>query len=43
MYVIGATKAESLNIIRDYHHTRRDVIHKIFDLIDNLDKEYVLV
>ena len=37
------TKAESLNIIRDYHHTRRDVIHKIFDLIDNLDKEYVLV
>tara|TARA_A100001037_G_scaffold281182_1_gene284604 strand:- start:1010 stop:1840 length:831 start_codon:yes stop_codon:yes gene_type:complete len=37
------TKEESLNIIRDYHHTRRDVIHKIFDLIDNLDKEYVLV
>ena len=36
------TKVESLNKIRNYHHTRRKVIEQIFDLIDNLDKEYIL-
>ena len=36
------TKEESLNKIRNYHHTRRKVIEQIFDLIDNLDKEYIL-
>ena len=30
------TKDEGLDIIRDYHHTRRDVIHKIFKLINDL-------
>ena len=30
-------------MIRDYHHTRRDVIYKIFKLIDDLDNEYLLV
>jgi len=29
-------KQESLNIIRDYHYTRRDVINKIFDLVDSI-------
>ena len=37
------SKVESLTMIRDYHHTRRDVIYKIFNLINNLDKEYLLV
>ena len=36
------TKVESLNKIRNYHHTRRKVIEQIFDLIDNLDKDYIL-
>ena len=36
------TKEESLNKIRNYHHTRRKVIEQIYDLIDNLDKEYIL-
>ena len=29
------TKKDSLSIIRDYHHTRKDVINKIFYLISN--------
>lgn len=37
-------KIESLNIIRDYHHTRRDVINKIFNLIDSINNnEYSLI
>ena len=36
------TKEESLSIIRDYHHTRRDVIHKIFHLIDKIGRDYNL-
>jgi|TARA_B110000902_G_scaffold263260_1_gene341937 8-oxo-dGTP pyrophosphatase MutT (NUDIX family) len=30
------SKVDGLHIIRDYHHTRRDVIHKTFKLIDGL-------
>ena len=37
------TKEESLNIIRDYHHTRKDVIYKIFNLIKELDLKYSLI
>jgi len=36
------TKEESLQKIRNYHHTREKVIEQIFDLLDNLDKEYIL-
>ena len=37
-------KKESLNIIRDYHHTRKDVIHKIFNLIDGINNnDYSLI
>jgi len=36
------SKKESLSIIRNYHHTRRDVIHKIFNLIDKIGKDYNL-
>ena len=37
-------KQESLNIIRDYHYTRRDVINKIFDLIDSIyNNHYSLI
>tara|TARA_Y100001970_G_scaffold289527_1_gene420217 strand:- start:1827 stop:2666 length:840 start_codon:yes stop_codon:yes gene_type:complete len=38
------TKDKSLNIIRDYHHTRRDVINKIFNLIKIIDNfDYSLI
>lgn len=37
------TQKDSLNIIRDYHHTRRGVINKIFNLIKLLDVEYNLI
>ena len=36
-------KKDSLNIIRDYHHTREDVIHKIFNLISLIDSKYSLI
>tara|TARA_B100000963_G_C22469484_1_gene599442 strand:- start:46 stop:876 length:831 start_codon:yes stop_codon:yes gene_type:complete len=37
-------KNESLNIIRDYHHTRKDVIYKIFNLIDSINNnDYSLI
>ena len=36
-------KKDSLNIIRDYHHTRCDVIHKIFNLISLIDSKYSLI
>ena len=37
------TKDDSLNIIRDYHHTRRDVINKIFNLLELLSSGYSLI
>ena len=38
------SKGDGLNIIRNYHHTRRDVIHKIFKLIHELHSpEYSLI
>jgi len=36
------TKEESLSHIRDYHHTRYQVIHKIFDFISDLDSDYFI-
>lgn len=37
-------KNESLNIIRDYHHTRKDVINKIFNLIESINNnDYSLI
>ena len=37
-------KEESLNITRDYHYTRRDVINKMYDLIDLInDNHYSLI
>jgi 8-oxo-dGTP pyrophosphatase MutT (NUDIX family) len=37
-------KNESLNIIRNYHHTRKDVINKIFNLIDSINNnDYSLI
>tara|TARA_B100000575_G_C23092762_1_gene630057 strand:- start:689 stop:1531 length:843 start_codon:yes stop_codon:yes gene_type:complete len=38
------TLPESLDIIRNYHHTRKNVILKIFSLIDSIvKKEYILI
>jgi len=37
------TKAESLAIIRDYHYTRKDVINKVFSLIDLLSEKCSLI
>ena len=37
------TKSESLDILRDYHHTRRTVIHKIFKFISELNHNYFIV
>lgn len=37
-------KNESLNIIRNYHHTRKDVINKIFNLIESINNnDYSLI
>lgn len=37
-------KNDSLNITRDYHHTRRDVINKMFNLIDLINSnDYSLI
>ena len=36
------TKEKSLQYIRDYHSTRKKVIHSIFDFIDSLDN-YIIV
>lgn len=33
-------KKESLNIIRNYHHTRKDVINKIFSLIESINNNH---
>lgn len=38
-----ATKRESLEMIRDYHHTRFKIINDIFDFIDSLSEKYILV
>jgi 8-oxo-dGTP pyrophosphatase MutT (NUDIX family) len=37
------TKRESLEMIRDYHHTRFKIINDIFDFIDSLSEKYILV
>ena len=37
------SKKDSLNIIRDYHHTRKDVIYKIFNLISLINSTYSLI
>ena len=37
------TKSESLEMIRDYHHTRFKIINDIFDFIDSLSEKYILV
>jgi len=37
------TKYESLEVIRDYHHTRFKIINDIFDFIDSLSEKYILV
>lgn len=37
------TKSESLEVIRDYHHTRFKIINDIFDFIDSLSEKYILV
>ena len=37
------TKSESLEMIRDYHHTRFKVINDIFNFIDSLSEKYILV
>ena len=37
------TKDEALLIIRDYHYTRRDIIYRIFNFIEDLNKDYILV
>lgn len=36
------TKEEALYIIRDYHHTRKTVIEKIFTLLSQLDSEFFI-
>jgi 8-oxo-dGTP pyrophosphatase MutT (NUDIX family) len=36
------SKEESLNKIRNYHHTRRKIIHQIFNFIENIDSEYII-
>ena len=36
------TKEEALHIIRDYHHTRKTVIEKIFTLLSQLDSEFFI-
>ena len=36
------TKEECLSSIRNYHNTRKKIIHKIFNFIDNLD-DYILI
>lgn len=37
------TQKESLDIIRDYHHTRYKIINEIFSFIDSLSEKYILV
>lgn len=37
------TKSESLELIRDYHHTRFKIINDIFYFIDSLSEKYILV
>jgi 8-oxo-dGTP pyrophosphatase MutT (NUDIX family) len=37
------TKEECLSIIRDYHHTRRDVINEVFRLVDKLNTGYYVM
>ena len=37
------TKRESLEMIRDYHHTRFKIINNIFNFIDSLSEKYILV
>ena len=36
------TKEECLNNIRDYHHSRYDIIQKIFNFITTLNKDFIL-
>ena len=37
------TKDECLAIIRDYHHTRRDVINEVFRFVDKLNSNYFIM
>jgi len=37
------TKEECLANIRDYHHTRRDVINAVFRFVDKLDNNYFIM
>jgi 8-oxo-dGTP pyrophosphatase MutT (NUDIX family) len=37
------TKSEALEIIREYHHTRYQVIHQMFDFLRDMDQEYYIV
>jgi len=35
-------KEESLDKIRNYHHTRRKIINQIYNFIDNIDCKYII-
>lgn len=37
------TKSECLGKLRDYHHTRYQIVHKIFDFIEGLNKDYFVI
>tara|TARA_B110000902_G_scaffold210613_1_gene240843 strand:+ start:683 stop:1528 length:846 start_codon:yes stop_codon:yes gene_type:complete len=37
------SRQEALDIIRDYHHSRRKIIHDVFTLIESLGSDYILV
>lgn len=36
------TKEESLNKIRNYHHTRRKIINQIYNFIEKIDYKYII-
>lgn len=36
------TKEESLNKLRNYHHTRRKIINQVYNFIENIDRQYII-